>query len=282
MEGKVVKMSKIDYKKLIHRLVKDSIEDDVLSLASQLAYSLLFAFFPFLIFLMTLIGFSEIRSKDVLDIFMKIMPYQAYELTKNIVVEVVDTKNANLLSISLLASIWSSVSGFNAVIKGLNKSYKESERRSFIKVQLISLIFTLGLILVIFSVVFLMIFASVNEQILSRFLGHPEVSSFVWDVTKYTILIFSMIFIFSALYRYTPVEKHKWRDVIWGAVFTTFGWLISSLGFSYYINNFGNYSKIYGSIGGVIILMLWLFIGSLIVIIGGELNSVILEKNVYK
>ncbi|WP_347460507.1 YhjD/YihY/BrkB family envelope integrity protein [Clostridium sp. DMHC 10] len=71
-------------------------------------------------------------------------------------------------------------------------------------------------------------------------------------------------------------------DVIWGALFTTVGWVMSSFGFSYYINNFGNYSRIYGSIGAVIVLMTWLFIGSFILILGGEINSAILNKNIYK
>lgn len=231
---------------------------------------------------MTLIGFSSIKSEEVLGLFSKIMPYQVYSLIKNTVVEVVDTRNGNLLSFSLIVTIWASISGFNAVIKGLNKAYKENERRGFLKVQMVSLIFTFGLVLVIFSIAFLMVFASVNEAFIERTIGYPQITSYIWDVIKYLILVFGMIFIFAALYRYTPTKKYEWKDVAWGAVFSTVGWIIASFGFSFYVNNFGNYSKLYGSIGTVIVLMLWLFIGSFIVILGGELNSVMLDKSIYK
>ncbi|WP_234123082.1 YihY/virulence factor BrkB family protein [Clostridium hydrogenum] len=273
---------KIKITKLVKQIIKVSLEDDIFALASQLAYSLLFAFFPFLIFVMTLIGFSSIKSEEVLGLFSKIMPYQVYSLIKNTVVEVVDTRNGNLLSFSLIVTIWASISGFNAVIKGLNKAYKENERRGFLKVQMVSLIFTFGLVLVIFSIAFLMVFASVNEAFIERTIGYPQITSYIWDVIKYLILVFGMIFIFAALYRYTPTKKYEWKDVAWGAVFSTVGWIIASFGFSFYVNNFGNYSKLYGSIGTVIVLMLWLFIGSFIVILGGELNSVMLDKSIYK
>lgn len=273
---------KIKITRLIKQMIKVSLEDDIFALASQLAYSLLFAFFPFLIFVMTLIGFSSIKSEEVLQLFSRVMPYQVFGLIKNTVIEVVDTRNGNLLSFSLIIAIWASISGFNAVIKGLNKAYKENERRGFWKVQIVSLIFTFGLVLMIFSIAFLMVFASVNEAFIERTIGFPQITSYIWDVIKYLILIFGMIFIFASLYRYTPTKKYEWKDVAWGAVFSTIGWIIASFGFSFYVNNFGNYSKIYGSIGTVIVLMLWLFIGSFIVILGGELNSVMLDKNIYK
>lgn len=273
---------KLNIRKFIVEVVKISLDDDIFALASQLAYGLLFSLFPFLIFLMTLIGFSNIKGYEVLQIFERIMPEQVYGLVKGIVLEVTEKKNGNLLSFSLIVSLWASMSGFNAIIKGLNMSYREEERRGFLKVQLVSFIFTMGLIITIFAITVLMIFASVNEPIISRWFHHPEITSFLWDFIKYFILVLTMLFVFSAVYRYTPAKKHKWSDVIWGALFTTVGWVISSFGFSYYINNFGNYSKIYGSIGAVIVLMTWLFMGSFILILGGEINSAILNKNIYK
>lgn len=273
---------RLNIRKFILEVVKMSMEDDIFALASQLAYGLLFALFPFLIFLMTLVGYSSIKSSDVLQIFQRIMPEQVFGLVKGIILEVTERKNGNLLSFSLFISIWSSMSGFNAIIKGLNMSYREEERRGFLKVQLISFIFTIGLVIMIFSITFLMVFASVNEPIVAKWFHHREITTFVWDFIKYFLLVFTMLFIFSAVYRYTPVKKHRWSDVIWGALFTTVGWIVSSFGFSYYINNFGNYSKIYGSIGAVIVLMTWLFMGSFILILGGEINSAILNKNIYK
>lgn len=273
---------RLNVRKLIVEVVKASMEDDIFALASQLAYGLLFAIFPFLMFLMTLVGFSSIKSYEVLELFQRMMPNEVFSLVKGIILEVTEKRNGNLLSFSLIMSLWASMSGFNAIIKGLNMSYREEERRGFFKVLLISFIFTTGLIITIFLITVFMVFASVNEPIIARWFNHPEITTFIWDFLKYFVLVFTMLFVFSAVYRYTPVNKHRWSDVIFGALFTTVGWVVSSLAFSYYINNFGNYSKLYGSIGAVIALMTWLFMASFILILGGEINSAILNKNIYK
>ncbi|AAK78465.1 membrane protein [Clostridium acetobutylicum] len=265
-------------KNYVSVFIKRLIDDGIIALSSQLAYSLIFAFFPFLIFLMTLVGFSSIKSSDVLEAMRKVVPYQVYGLVKNIVKEVVDTKNGKLLSVSLITSIWSCVSGFNAVIRGLNNSYKDNERRSFLKVQLISIIFTFGLIITIFFAMLLIVFGDINEELIIKKFGINEFFGYgVWDLIKYGILTIGMIFSFAALYRYTPANKHKWKMVFPGAVISALGWVISSICFTYYVNNFGNYSKVYGSIGAVIVLMTWLFIISFIIICGGEINAVYFE-----
>ncbi|WP_278279673.1 YihY/virulence factor BrkB family protein [Clostridium sp. DMHC 10] len=198
---------RLNIRRLIVEVVKISLEDDIFALASQLAYGLLFSLFPFLIFLMTLVGFSNIRSYEVLQLFERIMPEQVFSLVKGIVLEVTEKRNGNLLSFSLIISLWASMSGFNAIIKGLNMSYKEEERRGFLKVQLVSFIFTMGLIITIFAITVLMVFASVNEPIISRWFHHPEITSFLWDFIKYFILVLTMLFVFSAVYRYTPAKN---------------------------------------------------------------------------
>ncbi|MCR3760562.1 YihY/virulence factor BrkB family protein [Clostridium felsineum] len=271
-------------KKCSSIFIKKLIDDGIFALSSQLAYSLIFAFFPFLIFLMTLVGFSSIKSSDVLEAMRKVVPYQVYGLIKNTVREVVDTKNGGLLSFSLITSIWSCISGFNAVIRGINNSYKYNERRSFWKVQLISILFTFGLIITIFFVMLLIVFGDINEAIIIKRFGISEFFGLkIWDFAKYVILAFGMIFAFAALYRYTPSKKHKWKMVMPGAITSTVGWIISSIGFTFYVNNFGNYSKIYGSIGTVIVLMTWLFMISFITICGGEINAIYFKlKNLNK
>jgi len=102
---------------------------------------------------------------------------------------------------------------------------------------------------------------------------HPEDFLALWDVFRYFIILCVMVLIFAALYRYTPSKRLSWREVFPGSVFATIGWVIVSVGFSFYVNNFGNYSRLYGSIGAVIILLTWLFLTSIIIILGGEVNA---------
>lgn len=259
---------------IIYFIVKIN-NDDIFALGAQLAYYLMLSFFPFLIFLMTIVGFSRLNSADILDGLGAILPNNVFSLIDTIVVEVVDTQNAGLLGASIIITIWSASSGFRAVIKGLNKAYDVRDSRSFIKRSFVAIIFTLGLTVIIVLTLAMLVFGElIGEYILSIFPFEIDIST-IWNLSRYLIVIFMMIWIFACMYRYTPAKKVPWKEVYPGAIVTTIGWIIVSLGFSYYINNIANYSRLYGSVGAVFVLMTWLYITSIILIIGAEFNSVV-------
>lgn len=264
---------KIHYASDIKNLLFRFQDDDVMALAAQLAYSFLLSFFPFLIFLMTLIGHSSINSAEVLAYLGNVMPINAYEMVKSTVIEIVDTKNSNLLSLSLIVALWTSSSGFKAVIKGLNKAYDQGETRSFLKVQIIALLCTFAITLVIILTLLLLVMGELIGNSIAVSLGYPEQFNMIWDMFRYLLILCSMVFVFAATYRYTPSTRLTWWEVFPGSVFSTLGWVVVSLGFSFYVNNFANYSRFYGSIGVVIILLTWLFLTSLIIMVGGEINA---------
>lgn len=263
--GQIVK----DIKNLVFRFR----DDEVLALASQLAYSLIFSFFPFLIFLITLVGYSPISSEEVLAGLNRVLPYNALELVRHTIVEVFNTKSGHLLSLSLVITLWTSAGGFNAVIRGLNKAYHESEHRSMFKVQLIAMLCTVGVALVIIITILLLVFGQIIGRFLAIRLGLSYEFQVMWDAFRYIIIFLSTIFIFAALYHYTPCRRLTWKEVIPGAIFSTIGLVVVSMGFAFYVNNFGNYSRVYGSIGAVIVLLTWLFLLAVIIIMGGELNA---------
>ncbi|MBP1744150.1 MAG: ribonuclease [Firmicutes bacterium] len=248
-------------------------DDDVTALASELAYSLLISFFPMLIFIMTLIGFSSLNSSEVLRGLSQILPSSLFELVKSTVVDVVETRNHNLLSLSLILTIWISSTGFKAVIKGVNRAYDEPERRSVIKLEVIAILCTLALTLIIFMTLALLVLGEVIGRNLGIYLGHTDQFMAVWNIFRYIIILSAMVFVFAALYRYTPSRRMTWLEVIPGAIFATGGWVAASMVFSFYVNNFGNYTNIYGSIGVIIMLLTWLFLTSVIIIMGGEVNA---------
>ncbi|QXE18955.1 ribonuclease BN [Clostridium sp. 001] len=254
------------------------IQDDVLALASQLAYSLLFSIFPFLVFFISLIGYSDISSNDILLILSNVLPKNALELIENTVVKTANSKNIELLCLSLILTLWALSGGFHAVIKGLNKAYDQRETRSIFKIYIISILCTLGVTLIILCTLLFLVFGQMLGSFLAFKLGLSEGFGFLWNILRYVIIFFGTIFIFAAVYISTPNVRLTWRKVLPGAVFSTIGIVIASMGFAFYVNNFGNYSKIYGSIGAVIILLTWLFILSTITILGGEFNSVLFKK----
>lgn len=247
--------------------------DDIVALGTQLAYSFLLAFFPFLIFLMTVLGYSTVKSDEVLAGLREILPIEAYKLIYKTVVEIVETKSIKLLSFGIITTLWTASNGFTAVIKGLNKAYDEDEKRPFWKVQLIALLCTIALVFIIVAAFALLIFGEINGNMLAKYFGMDIEFKVGWNILRYILTLVIMIFIFAALYHFTPCRRLTWREVMPGAIFTTMGWIVCSVLFSLYVNNFNSYSMIYGSIGAVIILMTWMFLISEVLLIGGEINA---------
>ena len=261
----------VDKKNIINKII----EDEVPALASQLSYSLLLSFFPFLIFLMTLLGHSSIDNEYVLLQLKGILPDSAYELVHNTVIDILSTRDSNLLSFSIIFTIWTASTGFRAVIKGINKAYDEKESRSIIRVYIISIISTLSLVFLIIVTAFFLIFGQLIGIYLAQKLRMGSLFYLLWDIMRYTIIFISLVITFGLMYKFIPSRKLKWKEVMPGSIFTTVGWIVASIIFSYYVNNFANYSRVYGGIGAVIVLMVWLYLTSIIIILGGELNAFI-------
>ncbi|WP_097027280.1 YihY/virulence factor BrkB family protein [Clostridium peptidivorans] len=257
----------------IKNIVKRIIDDEVPALASELSYSLILSFFPFLIFLMTLIGYLSLDTELVLLQLSKILPDGAYKLVHDTVLEVLQGKNSKLLSLGFIFSMWTASTGFRGVIRGLNKAYDEKEKRSLVKVIIISILCTIGLTFIIVVTLLLLVFGELLGYFLIKKFSIPESFMSLWNIVRYAIILTSMIFVFALLYRYTPSKRLRWKEVIPGAIFATIGWIVVSIGFSFYVNNFANYSRLYGSIGAVIVLLTWLYLTSITIMIGGELNA---------
>lgn len=254
-------------------------EDDVFALASQLAYYLVLSFFPFMLFLMTLAGFSKLNSREILAGLDVMLPKSVLELTQSTIREIFDTQNTGLLWLSILLMMWTSSSAFRAVIKSVNKAYGFKEDRSFIKVSIISMLGIFGLAIIIILALGMLVFGNTIGEYIKNYHSLYKLLVFLWNIFRYVFIVVVMIFIFVAIYKLAPAKKLTWKEVIPGAVFSTFGWVLVSFGFSFYIDNFNNYSRFYGSLGAVFILMTWLFIISIIFILGVEINFVTVKIN---
>lgn len=260
----------------IHLVVKIK-NDDIFALASQLAYYLVLSFFPFIIFLITLVGFSSLSSAEVLEGLNAVLPSSIYDLTESIIREVFDKQYTGLLGVSIVLALWTASSGFRAVIKGVNKAYNLKETRSFFKRSLISMLSVLALAITLLLALGMLVFGRIIGEYLQSIVPFYKIIVILWNIFRYAFVFILMILIFAAIYRVAPSKRLKWREVIPGAIFSTIGWIGLSFVFSFYINNFRNYSRFYGSLGAVFILMTWLFLVSMIFIIGVEINCVITE-----
>lgn len=265
------KMSKLEL--LIHLVVKIK-KDDIFALSSQLAYYLVLSFFPFLIFLFTLISFSNLNAEVILEALETMLPNSVFELTQNIILEVLGTQSTGVLGVSLILAIWTASSGARAVFKGVNKAYNIREERNYVKRAIISFISTIGLAITVLLSLSLLVFGDVIGNYLIDILPFRQILIMIWNILRYGVILFILTFIFAFIYKYAPSKKIRWRDVLPGAIFATIGWVVVSIGFSFYINNYSNYSRFYGSLAAVFVLMIWLFLTSLIFMFGVEINSI--------
>jgi len=261
---------------LIHIIAKIK-NDDVVALASQLAYYLMLSFFPFMLFLMTLVGFSKISSVQILEGLSVLLPKSILELTQSTIKEIFDNQYTGLLGISILLMMWTAASAFKAVIKSINKAYNFKESRSFIKISIISMLGILALALIIILTLAMLVFGNVISEYIKNVQPFYKIILILWNIFRYAFIFIIMILIFSTIYRFAPAKRLTLKKVVPGAIFSTIGWVLISFAFSFYIDNFSNYSRFYGSLGAVFILMTWLFLISVIFILGVEINFVIEE-----
>jgi len=274
-----MKDNKISKMNLIIHLVVKVKNDDIFALASQLAYYLMLAFFPFLIFVITLIGFINLNESAVLDGLSSLLPISVFELTESIIIEIIKSQNTGLLGISILVTIWSASSGFRAVIKGINKAYDIEEDRNYFRRTIRSFLGTAALAFAVLLALVLLVFGNIISENLISILPFPEITVIIWNILRSGVVIVALILVFAGIYRYAPAKKIRWKEVLPGAIVSSLGWVLLSMAFSFYINNYSNYSRVYGSLAAVFILMIWLFLTSMIFIFGVEINSVLANNN---
>lgn len=247
-------------------------EADVSSAGAQLAYFFLLSLFPLLIFLLTLLPFLNLPQEQVFTMLENMLPEQVFSLIESTIKDVLSNRNGGLLSVGIIATLWSASNGVNALIKNLNKSYDITETRPFIVARAVSIFFTISLIGLIIVALVLPVFGKTIGQFMFEVIGLKEGFLIVWNYVRIIIPPFLIVTVLVLLYWIAPNVKIYFRHAIPGALFATIAWVLISFGFSFYISNFANYSKTYGSIGGIIILMLWLYITGIVLVVGGQVN----------
>lgn len=261
-------------KKVIHRYN----EDEAYVLASHMTYGWLSAFFPFLIFILTLIGMTSLDKDLIAKQLVLNFPKETESLVYTTIEHIMSIRNPGLLSFSVIISLWSASSGIKAIIHGLNKAYNVLECRKYIKLQGMAIFYTVLLATLIISAFILLVF---GEQ-LGLYLYYKFNLSFnfrlIWGIVRICGMIVAMIVTFILMYKFSTCKPLNTMDVLYGSIFSTIGWIIVSYLFSLYVDNFANYANVYGSIAGIFIMLTWLNLISTIILYGGELNAVIYYK----
>ena len=255
--------------------VKDRLgEDHLTMIAAGVAFYALLAIFPDITALVSLYGlvFDAADVERQMSLLAGVLPGDALSILTTAVKKVADASSGSLTfgAIGGLAvALWSATSGTKALFEALNIAYAEKEKRGFLRLTAIALLFTLGAVL--FVILALALIAIV--PVVLDYLGLGETGKVLISVLRWPLLAAGVIVALGLLYRHGPSRDHpQWRWLSWGAAAATVLWLVGSLLFSFYVSNFGNYNATYGSVGAIILLM-WFYISALIILVGAELNA---------
>ncbi|HBG3187835.1 TPA: YihY/virulence factor BrkB family protein [Staphylococcus aureus] len=262
---------------LIYRIGKD----DASGLAAQMTYHFVLAMFPMLLFLLTLLPFFNIKQSQITNMLSN-APAETSTLIKSVIGDITQNSSGGLLSIGLILAIWSASNGMTAIMNSFNVAYDVEDSRNGIVLKLLSVVFTVVMGVVFVVALALPTLGSVISHFLFGPLGFDKQVKWIFNLIRIVLPIIIIFIVFIVLYSVAPNVKTKLKSVLPGAVFTSIIWLAGSFGFGWYISNFGNYSKTYGSIAGIIILLLWLYITSFIIIVGAEINAIIHQRSVIK
>ncbi|KRF30461.1 YihY/virulence factor BrkB family protein [Paenibacillus sp. Soil787] len=252
---------------------------DATGLAAQCAYYFLLSLFPFLLFILSLLGYLPFSSDDVMELIKEYIPGAVAGWIEETLSNLLDVKRGGALSFGLILALVSASAAMNAIVIAVNKAYGLPERKSFIHSRFLAVMLTLGMLIVIASALLLSVFGHwIGDWTLANIpISTKQVA--LWNNLRWIVNFIIVFVVFIGIYYIAPNTCLTCKSVLPGAIFAAVGWQLTSFGFSFYVNNFTNYSATYGSVGGIIVLMTWFYISALIIIIGGEINAIRHVKN---
>lgn len=251
-------------------------KDELINKASSLSYNFMLAIFPAIIFLFTLIPYIPIDNfqDQLMNLIALILPAEAYAAVNTTLLDIVENQNSKLLSFGFVFALIFATNGVHTLMVAFNKSSLITETRSWLRQRLVAVFLT---VLISFALIFGLIIMTIGEYIIDILRTGLSFQDSIWlyllNMGRWLILIIIYFVTIASLYRYGPANAKKWKFFSAGSWMATILAVLTFWGFSYYINNFGNYNKLYGSIGTLIVLMIWLYLNSLIILVGFELNA---------
>ena len=270
------KLGGLSLKELGKRLWQQSQEDELLGRAAQLSYYILLGLFPALIVLTAAMGLLSIQNymPQLMSYLRTVLPADALSMVERFLEQVAEGSGANILSLGGLGALWASSSGMTAIMEALNVAYDVKEdSRPYWKVRLTAILLTVGLAVFIIISMTLILYGGPIGKWIAGFVGLSNVFTLAWNIFQWPVVVGLMLLAVAIIYYVCPDIEQHWRWVTPGSVFAVIMWLLMSLGFKFYVDNFGDYNKVYGSLAGVIVLMLWLYWSGMVLLLGAEINA---------
>ena len=268
----------VDFFKLTYKEVE---EDHVMAFAGNLTYKGLFAIFPFFTFLLSLLGIFNATDlvKTMIDNLSGVAPKSAMKFIEGQLFSITESQAESAFTfgaiISILLALWGVSGAFRSVMEAMNVMYAVDEDRPFWKVYGLSIFMSLATVVLLVGALVLVVFGESIGVAVADLVGLGAVFATIWSIVQWPIVACVVLFAFSLIYYFAPAAKQKFRWISPGSLLAFVFWLIFSLLFSLYASTLGTYNDTYGSLAGVIILMLYVYYSAFIMLVGAEMNQVI-------
>ena len=265
----------LGWSELAKRTITETFADGCPGLAAQLAFYFLLAVFPALIFLVALLSYLPVESAlyAAVNRLDPIVPSDVLALIRAQVDQVVAGSGGHLLTLGIGGAIWSSSSAMTAIITALNRAYDIEEWRPWWKTRLLSIALTIGLAVFVVAAFALVVMGGGLGRWSAAWLGLGETFTAIWPWLQWPLAIVLVVLAIDLIYVLAPNATTEWVWITPGSLLAAGLWLLASFGFRVYVQNFADYSAVYGTIGGVIVLMLWFYLGGFALLVGAELNA---------
>lgn len=259
--------------------LKKFMSDDMPTYSAALAYRLLFSLFPFLVFLTTLVGFLGVPQflEWMREQAAYVLPAQAMEQV-NAVLGELQTPQTGLMSFAIAISVWSASAGMLGTMNALNVAYDVKERRAGWKRFVVSILYTLALAVMLLTAAGAMITGPAVLTWVAPYAGIDAFLVALWSWLRWPIAVLILFAVVALVYWAAPNVRQRFGVIIPGALIAVSAWIGASLAFGFYVQNFASYNKTYGSMGAVIVLLLYLFLSAAVMLFGAEVNAVLARE----
>ncbi|MEA2282246.1 MAG: rane protein [Solirubrobacteraceae bacterium] len=263
----------------LKRTMTEFSEDELTDSAAALTYYAVLAVFPALIALVSIVGLvgdPQTITKGLTDIVGSIAPKSAVAALKGPIQGITKSSGTAgiLLIVGLVSALWSASGYVGAFMRASNRIYEVEEGRSFIKLRPLQMLVTLVLILLLVLVIVAVVLTGPIAGAVGSAIGVASAAVTVWNIVKWPVLFVIVVFMFAVLYYSAPNAKLRGlKSIIPGAALAIVVWLIASAAFAFYVANFGSYNKTYGTLGGIVAFLVWLWITNVVILLGAELNA---------
>ena len=259
----------------LRRLYREMEADDIFNGAAALGFYLTLAIFPAMILIMAVVPYLPIPRVDeaIMNFLRQALPASAATMFADVVGQVVSQQRGGLLSFGIIGTLWATSTGMYAVMRQMNRAYNVSEARGFLKARLVALMLSLLFTVLVIGAFSLIVLGGVVQDWLGDRFGFSDALLAFFAVLRWVFIAVALLLGFAFIYTFAPNARHRFAFITAGSALAVVLLVVASLGFSWYVSRFGDYDAVYGGIGAVIVLMLWLYIAGLVMLLGAEVNA---------